>query len=241
MTVSGILKGVAAGLFVLSLPVLFGTTSNRWLWSDTGWYRTEFDKYGVSATTGISPAELATTADAMSKYLMFQRDRVDDIVVTIGGKQVPLFNDRENKHMADVKALLGRFYTLQVVSGAYVLLYLIVSPLWLGRAYRASVGRGLRWGGGLTLAMFGLLGAVSMLDFSEMWTRFHLVAFDNDLWQLDPTKDRLIMMAPEGTWYDSAVRLALTTGGQAALSIVLGFILGRRRRGLSFQKSIASN
>ncbi len=40
MKLSSIVKGVAAGLFVLSLPVLFGTTSLRWLVSDDASYIT---------------------------------------------------------------------------------------------------------------------------------------------------------------------------------------------------------
>ncbi len=231
-----ILKGVAAGLFVLSLPVLFGTTTLRWLISDTGWYRAGFEKYGVSARTGISPTELARSADLISQYLLLQRDRVDDITVNIGGLTQPLFNDRENKHMADVQALIGRFLALQIASGVYVLFYLGASKLWLGSAYRTAVGRGLRWGGSLTLALFALIGAASMINFDEFWTSFHLVAFDNDLWMLDPTRDHLIMMFPEGFWYDSAIRFALATGSQALAAVAIGFLLTRKPSAVSSQK-----
>jgi len=44
---------------------------------------------------------------------------------------------------------------------------------------------------------------------------------------LDPTKDRLIMMFPEGFWYDSAIRLALATGGQALAAILVGSLIKR--------------
>ncbi len=241
MRIAGILKGVAAGLFVLSLPVLFGTTSLRWLVSDTGWYRAGFQKYGVSATTGISSEELDRSADQISKYLLLQRDRVDDIRVTIGGLVVPLFNDRENKHMVDVQRLFGRFYTLQIVSGVYVLFYLAAGRLWLGQGYWRAIGRGLRWGGATTLGIFALVGALSLMDFGEFWTRIHLLVFDNNLWILDPSKDRLIMMFPEGFWYDSAIRMALATGGQALAAIVVGFLLtARKSSAISHKSSVVS-
>jgi integral membrane protein (TIGR01906 family) len=233
-----ILKAIAAGLFVLSLPVLFGTTSLRWLVSDSGWYRTGFEKYGISARTGIAPDELGRKAEEISKYLLFQRDRVDDIKVVQRGQTQLLFGDRENKHMDDVRELMGRFYTLQLASGVYVLAYLAGSRLWLGRSYRRSVGRGLRWGGTLTLGLFGLVGALSLLDFDQLFLQFHLVSFDNDLWILDPTKDNLIMMFPQGFWYDSAIRLALATGSQALVSILIGWLLSRRPSAFSYQPSV---
>lgn len=227
-------------MFVISLPVLFGTSSLRWLVSDTQWYRSGFEKYGVSTTTGISPEELSRSADQISKYLVFQRERVDDITVTIGGQVQPLFNEREDKHMADVKALMGRFYGMQTASGAYVLLYLLASRFWLGQGYWRSVGRGLRWGGTLTIALFAVVGALASANFDEFWTRFHLISFDNDLWLLDPTKDHLIMMFPEGFWYDSVIRFALATGSQALAAIVAGFLITRMPPTPAYQQVPAS-
>lgn len=228
-----LLKGIAAGVFIVSLPVLFVTTSLRWLVSDVGWYRAGFEKYGVSQTTGMSSGELAKAADQISRYLLFQRDRVDDIAVNVRGQSVLLFNDREDKHMSDVQALLGRFYTLQVASGVYILLYLASAPLWRRSNYWRALGGQLRWGGGLTVGLLAAFGAASFLDFDQLFLAFHEISFSNNFWILDPTKDRLIMMFPEGFWYDSALRLALATGGQALAAVVVGSLLTRTRSAIS--------
>ena len=229
-----LLKGVAAGLFVVSLPVLFITTSLRWLVSDVGWYRAGFEKYGVSQTTGMSSDELAKAADQISRYLLFQRDRVDNIVVNVRGQDVLLFNDREDKHMSDVRALLGGFYTLQVTSGIYILLYLASASLWRKRDYWRALGRQLRWGGTLTVGLFVVFGAASFLDFDQLFLLFHEVSFSNNYWILDPRVDRLIMMFPDGFWYDSAIRLALATGGQAIAAILVGSLLARKKLAISY-------
>jgi len=229
MRISALLKGIAAGLFVVSLPLLFGTTSLRWLVSDTGWYRAGFAKYGVSARTGISPDELGRAADEISRYLLLGRDDID-IPVVLGAQTVPLFNQRELLHMRDVQGLMRGFYNLQLLSGGYALLYLGLSRLWNGRSYRRSIGRGLGWGGGLTLAMFGAFGIASLFDFDQLFLQFHLVSFDNDMWILDPTRDRLIMMFPQGFWYDSAIRLAMATGAQAMVALLVGSLLLRGAR-----------
>lgn len=237
MRIATIVKGLAAGLFVVALPVLFGTTSLRWLVSDSGWYRSGFAKYGVSERTGIAPDELGRKAEEISSYLLFGRERVDDIKVVQRGQTHLLFGDRENKHMDDVRELMGRFYVLQTVSGIYVLLYLAGGRLWLGPGHWRTVGRGLRWGGTATLGLFGLMGALSLVDFDQLFLQFHLMSFDNDLWILDPTKDNLLMMFPQGFWYDSAIRLALATGSQALVAILVGWLLSRRPSAFSYQPS----
>ncbi len=236
MRLSGLLKGVVAGLFIVSLPVLFGTLSLRWLVSDCGWYRAGFAKYGVSARTGISPDELGRAADEISRYLLMGREDID-VPVKIGGDVRPLFNQRELIHMRDVQKLLRGFYDLQLAAAGFVILYLGTSWLWLRGSYWRSLGRHLRWGGGLTLALFGGFGVLSTFNFDQLFLEFHLISFDNDLWMLDPTKDNLIMMFPQGFWYDSAIRMALATGAQSLGAIVLGSLLARQPSAVSHQLS----
>ena len=225
MRLSNAVRKPAEALFILSLMVLFGTLSLRWLVSDTGWYESNFDKNLVPATTGIVPDELARAAGRVSGYLLLQRDRIDDITVNIGGLTRLLFNDREIRHMRDVRALLRGFYTAQYVAAGYVLLYLAAVG-WLEKgSFWVMLGRRLRWAGLLTIGLFGLLGVLSVLNFDALFLQFHLISFDNNLWQLDPTRDNLIMMFPQPFWYDSALRLAITTGAQGTVAMLVGTML----------------
>ncbi len=224
-----ILKGVAGGVFVLALPVLFGTISLRWLVSDAGWQRAGFEKNGVSARTGLPPEELGRSATEISRYLLLERNDIN-LTVTIRGQARPLFNEREIRHMADVQSLLRGFYTLQLGAVAYALLYLAGSRLWIREGYWSALGRKLRWGGVLTLGLFGVFGVLSMLDFDKLFLRFHLLSFSNDFWMLDPTKDNLIMMFPQDFWYDSAIRLALASGAQALGATLLGTLLASGKK-----------
>lgn len=232
MTIARALKGIAGGLFILSLPVIFGTVGLRWLVSDTGWYQQGFARYGVSDRTGMAPSELARAADRISGYLLLQENSIQMPVkivpVKIGDETRPLFNEREISHMVDVRHLLGGFYALQTGAAAYAFLYLLFSRLWLRRGYWAGLGSGLRRGGALTLGLFAAIGLLSLLDFDELFLRFHLMSFDNDLWILDPTRDHLIMMFPQGFWYDSAIRLAMAGSAQAVGAILVGTLLSRK-------------
>ncbi len=230
MRLSGILKGLASGLFIVSLPVLFCTLSLRWLVADSGWQRAGYVKYGVSARTGVPIEELNRAADEISSYLLLQRQDIN-IPVHVRGVLEPLFNERELVHMRDTQNLMAGFYNLQLIAAGYALLYLLGSRLWIREGYWRSLGQKLRWGGGLTLGLFGAFGVASMFDFDQLFLNFHLLwgtSLDNDFWMLDPNKDRLIMMVPQGFWYDSAIRMALATGAQSLVAVVAGSLLARK-------------
>jgi integral membrane protein (TIGR01906 family) len=82
--------------------------------------------------------------------------------------------------------------------------------------------------------LVALVGVLSLIDFTELWTRFHQIAFRNDLWQLDPTRDYLIMLFPEPFWYTATIRMAVTvaleTVGVAVLGGLLAFLVPRLAR-----------
>jgi integral membrane protein (TIGR01906 family) len=230
MRLPNLLRGTAGVLFVLSLPVLFATLSLRWLVADVDWQSSEFDKYGASERTGVSSEELSRVASHWSSYLLLQRDDID-IRVTIDGREQQLFNEREIHHMVDVRDLFAQFYTIGLVAGGYALAYVVVGRALWGRRHWRSVGGNLAWGGGATLAICGAIALLSMANFSEFWTRIHLVSFDNDLWMLDPRTDRLIMMVPQGFWYDAAIRFGLATSAQGIGAVLIGGLLAWSRSG----------
>ena len=62
-----------------------------------------------------------------------------------------------------------------------------------------------------------ILAAATLLSFDRLWTRFHLVAFSNDLWMLDPARDRLIQLFPPEFWLDATLLLAGMTLLEAIL------------------------
>ncbi len=78
-------------------------------------------------------------------------------------------------------------------------------------------------GSGLTIILVLALGLGALLDFDRLFLQFHLVSFTNELWLLDPTKDYLIMLFPQGFWYDTAL---LCGGITAALAAILGGVSG---------------
>ena len=64
-----------------------------------------------------------------------------------------------------------------------------------------------------------VLGLVIAFDFEDFFLQFHLLSFANDFWILNPATDYLIMLFPQGFWFDAALFCALAA---AAGALVLG-------------------
>jgi integral membrane protein (TIGR01906 family) len=74
------------------------------------------------------------------------------------------------------------------------------------------------------------LGLVIAFDFDQFFLQFHLLSFANDFWMLDPTRDYLIMLFPQGFWYDAALFCAIATAVGAIILGGIGWWLRRRKR-----------
>ena len=55
------------------------------------------------------------------------------------------------------------------------------------------------------------LGTSFLLFFQELFIIFHEIAFNNDLWILNPNKDYLLMMYPEDFFRDVAILILVTS------------------------------
>jgi integral membrane protein (TIGR01906 family) len=84
------------------------------------------------------------------------------------------------------------------------------------------LGRDMLLSTAFMVGLIVLVGALSAIDFDALWTRFHQVAFRNDLWLLDPRTDYLIMLFPEPFWLAATIRMATSVAAQTLLVALLG-------------------
>jgi len=227
-----ILSIVAGWLFILCLPLLLLTASLGGAVNSLWLYKYGFQKYDVSQTTGLAEVELETAAAGLISY--FNSDD-EDITLTVvkDGEPFELFNEREAAHLRDVKDLIWLDYRFLLGTLIYTLGYAGVSLLW-GKDWRQLV-RGVVWGSGITLALMLALGLGILLGFDQLFWQFHIISFANELWQLDPARDYLIMLFPRDFWYDAAMFCALATAGIAVVlgGVAGGYLLSTRRRAVS--------
>jgi integral membrane protein (TIGR01906 family) len=214
--------------FVLLLPLLIIGTSLRALVTDRDFMLRGFHDNQVAQTTGLDQAQLEHIADAFVAYFQAPPGQLQ-MQVTAFGQPRPLFSDKEVQHMEDVQALIQVFLKLQIVAAAIVVVR--VALAFVPDRQLAPLGRDMLLSTGLMIALIALIGVLSFIDFDALWTRFHQVAFRNDLWLLDPSRDYLIMLFPEPFWFAATVRMALTVALQTVVVAVVGtalLIVGRR-------------
>jgi len=198
---------IARWLFIFSLPPLIISAVINFEFNSMWLYENGFAKYGVGETTGLDEAELEKVARGLIDYFN-SSDEYIAITVNRGGQKVPLFSEREIIHLKDVKALVEMNRHLLAGTVVYAGIYAGLCLFWRRGRYRRRLARSVVIGSLITLGTIVALGAGSMLfDFNSLFTRFHLIAFTNELWMLDPRKDYLIMLFPEGFWYDASLML----------------------------------
>ena len=157
----------------------------------------------------------------------FSNDDTDLIIkVTKHGEIVEsLFNEREIAHMRDVKGLVKGVYLAQWIS-LFIILLGILAGYFITKGDKfGSPIRDLGRGGKLTLALTLLIGLFSLVGFERLFLYFHLFSFSNDLWILDPTRDYLIMMFPEGFFFDATIYIAIATVIESSILTVMPRIL----------------
>jgi integral membrane protein (TIGR01906 family) len=215
------IRWIGGGLFVLALPLFLILGNVLDVAGDRDFYLREFDKYGVSGTTGLSPEELGTVADLFIGYLRGTQASLE-YQVTLDGRRRQLFNEREVHHMDDVKHLFALVRDARLAAGALLLILPLVGLGLGGAAFLPRLGTLLCIGGIMTVVVLGLAGLLSLVDFSQAFVRFHELAFSNDLWMLDPRTDYLIRLYPEGFWLDATLRIAMLSAIEAAIVGAVG-------------------
>jgi integral membrane protein (TIGR01906 family) len=215
-------RGLVSLAFVLLLPLLVIGTSLRGLVTDRDLMLRGFRDNQVAMTTGLDEPQLQRIADAFVAYFQGSPGQIQ-MQVTAFGKSRPLFNDKEVAHMEDVQSVIQFFLRMQIVAAVAVGLRLVAAVA-SDRA-TAAIGRELLLSTALMVALVVLVGVLSLMDFDALWTRFHQIAFRNDLWQLDPSRDYLIMLFPEPFWFTATIRMAMTVALQTVLVAVVGVLL----------------
>lgn len=132
----------------------------------------------------------------------------------------PMHNQRELRHMEDVKVLTG--LALRVLIAGWVLLGLSGVVLWRVGAEEdllKALMTGARW----TIISMGLLVVGIVLAFGFLFVGFHRIFFEGTTW-LFPTSDTFIRLYPERFWRDGFILFALV----AVLLSTLVYFLAKR-------------
>jgi len=216
--------------FVVMTP-LFLITANASLVIDTPLlYSYGFNRYQdqIRYYLQISDEELHSAGQQIRDY--FNNDEELLVVrVVVGDARVDnLYNIREVAHMKDVKGLVQWVDRIWKLSGLYLLGFVLVALISRSEQNLPRLRMLTVVGGGVTLAIVALVGLGALAGFDRLFLAFHEVSFSNDFWMLDPTRDALIAMFPQGFFFDATILIVGATIVEALLLVVVPKILVNR-------------
>ena len=221
---------VPAFLFAIAVPVVLVTASVAWAFNDPGVYNRGFEKYRISLNTGITEEDLRHIAGPLRHYFN-STDEPLLVRTQVYGEERELFNPREVQHMRDVKRLVWWVYAAAAVSGIYLLSATPWGIVVNGQGFLGVLAQRVIRGVALMGILVVVVGIFALAGFDTLFLKFHQLAFANDLWQLDPRRDYLVIIFPQGFWFDATMRVvALTVAGAVALTLASGgYLLWNRR------------
>lgn len=199
----GMVRHIVFWLLVCCFPVLLVSSVIRCAVNEICLYEYGFSKYRVSQSTGISSSDLRRVAFTLIDYF---NSRVDEaqIIVEKEGQNITLFTERELIHLQDVRNLI-RLNTIIQLSVLVAVAVCISVLVLLSKERWPILAKGAFAGSALTLVLVVLIALWCWIDFEHFFYLFHVVSFPNEYWMLDPNKDYLIKLFPEGFFYDGAL------------------------------------
>lgn len=209
-----VLMALCLNLVYLASAIQYGAT-------DEAFFDKTFAKLDSQSKTGLNDGDFEAVKQKLIDYVGL-RTKNFSVPVTLEGRQVDFFNERERAHMVDVQNL---FYLNDgILKGAVVLLVLIYLFGRFGLKKNKLLVDSLAISSVVMLVVMGFLGLLVSQDFNAVFIKFHELFFTNDLWLLDPTTDRMIVLLEEQFFNDIAIHIGTYTLLLALLGTAVGLV-----------------
>ena len=210
------------GIITISVVIsLFLISTNvRLVIQNPALYSYGFSKYDIPSHAGIELPELISVGRQIREYFNNKEEFLNVTVNRFGTPVINLYNSREILHMKDVKFLVKGTYRLQELSGLVIALFTIYGLVTYKRSFFSRAGVYCLSAGLITLAVVSLAGIISLVGFEQAFIVFHKISFTNDLWQLNPHTDMLLIMFPQGFFFDTTMLIAALTVVESIILII---------------------
>ena len=217
--------GILASVSVVVILLISSFQAAMYLDFDV--YQREYEKYDVLSDLDMTMEDTIYVTREMMAYLKGDREELS-VITTVEGKEQDFFNEQDRFHMGEVQGLFIGGLRLRI--GAVILLLICLCIL---IAAKADMRRILSRSWQITLGIFGVLilflGIGVARDFNAVFTKFHEIFFDNDLWLFDPAEDYMIRMLPEGLFFDMVLRIGGMFLLGLALVLAVSIIFGKKK------------
>ena len=221
----------AVGLLVLFILLLTATEALCfWI---PNWWRNEYANYDTPSNVRgeMSLDDAVHVTEDMLDYCVGRLDTLDNSEATIDGVKEPFFTNREKQHLYDCRVLFMkgmRARSISIILSAGLILYIYVhnrkkTPRVLARGYLISLA--------CVLICTVVIAIASAINFTFVFTVFHKIFFNNDLWILYPDEDNLINIMQENVFSDAAMWIAGMWIAASTLLAAISLIVLRKSDG----------
>jgi integral membrane protein (TIGR01906 family) len=203
---------VAAFICGLCLIFILLTTSLQavcyWI---PNWWRNEYAKYNTPQYVNgeMSLDDAVHVTEDMLDYCIGKIDTLNDTEATIDGVTQPFFTDREKSHLYDCRVLFQKGIRARLIA---ILLFVGLVFYIFAHYKKKEAAKLLAKGYLQSLAFIAVIAVIlaimCAIDFTWVFTEFHHIFFDNDLWILYPDKDNLINIMQEVVFFDAVKWIA---------------------------------
>ena len=192
-------------------------------------YIQKYQQMDLAGSLRVESKDLERCITVLMDYLNDSRDDIH-VEITQNGLKREAFDQRETIHMVDVKALYQN--AMKVLATSIILT--IASGIYLFRQPGGTLdlARGILLAGVCFLFFITWIGIWIATDFTDFWTRFHLLFFDNDYWLLTPGVDFMIDMLPEQVFEALVIRIVVTLTALLGTANILALFTLKRRKAL---------
>ncbi len=211
-------------ILLLCTPLLL-LLSNLYLVATPAFIRYEYGKAGFPPADVYSPEERHVLAEATLHYLRSAEGAGSLEGLALEGN--PVYNEREIKHLVDVKWVMGGAFLVHGTCVVLVCLALFAS--WRQGLWKI-VFRSVYEGCCVLLGSLAVIGFLAYFSFDLFFTAFHRLFFSGDSW-LFAFSDTLIQLFPVSFWMDATWALALLAVGECIVVGGVAYVLYRRKLG----------
>ena len=219
--------GAVSWLAAIALALLLVTTNVR-ITANSSWlYEQLFDRNQVPLRTGISMPGLRDIGQQIRDYFSSDEEPLE-VLATLNGVEVSLFNEDEVAHMADVKQLFTRTYLVQALSALFLVITGIVAYAKLRRGAVRHVASWVERGAVIASAVIIVIGVASVVAFNQVFLLFHYIGFPQGNFTFNSRTDYLVRVFPNGFWED----ITFAIGGMTLIEagLLFGLVWALRRR-----------
>ena len=160
-------------------------------------YDYNISTYSIEKRTSLSLEKIKEINLGIRTYFFNEKELLD----------IDIFSNKEILHMKDVKSVMNFIFDIsKILSIVFCILTFVLYSY-----FRVYIYKLIFYSLSLFLSILVFLGASFLLFFQELFIIFHQIAFNNDLWILNPNEDYLLMMYPEDFFRDVAILILATS------------------------------